>query len=91
MPGWRVQEEYRHEAGTVVEVDFYNAGPLAGLSEEQLIQTTVNDYLGSASSSYCSCQIQDASVLRWASSAVVPSESKVHGMTLMPSSTHKLS
>lgn len=80
-----VQEEYRHEAGTVVEVDYYNAAPLAGLSEDQLIQTTLNDYLGSSSSAYCSCQVQDASVLRYPALSwyLVQQMAK---MTWMPSS-----
>lgn len=59
-----MQDEYRHEAGSVVEVDFYNATPLLGLTDEQLIQRTLHTYLAACNPDYGLCQVQDASVLK---------------------------
>ncbi|DBA90704.1 TPA: hypothetical protein ACH3X1_003920 [Trebouxia sp. C0004] len=60
------QDEYRQEAGSVVEVDYYNATSLLGLTDEQLIQRTLHSYLAACQPAYGLCQVQDASVLRFA-------------------------
>lgn len=60
------QDEYKGEPGSVVEVDYYNATTLLGLSDEQLIHKTLHTYLASCHPAYGQCQVQDASVLRLA-------------------------
>ena len=62
-----LQDEYRHEAGSVVEVDYYNAASLMELTDEQLIQHTLHTYLATCYPAYGLCQVQDASVLRYVS------------------------
>lgn len=59
-----MQDEYRQEAGSVVEVDYYNATSLLGLTDEQLIQRTLHTYLAACHPAYGLCQVQDASVLK---------------------------
>ena len=59
-----LQDEYRQEAGSVVEVDYYNATSLLGLTDEQLIQRTLHTYLAACQPAYGLCQVLDASVLR---------------------------
>lgn len=61
-----LQDEYRQEAGSVVEVDYYNATSLLGLTDEQLIQRTLHTYLAACQPAYGLCQVLDASVLRFA-------------------------
>ncbi|KAA6416615.1 MAG: hypothetical protein FRX49_11820 [Trebouxia sp. A1-2] len=61
-----LQDEYRQEAGSVVEVDYYNATSLLGLTDEQLIQRTLHTYLAACQPAYGLCQVRDASVLRFA-------------------------
>ncbi|KAL3146106.1 hypothetical protein ABBQ38_015455 [Trebouxia sp. C0009 RCD-2024] len=60
-----LQEEYKREAGSVVEVDYYNAASLLGMTDEQLIQHTLHTYLAACHPAYGLCQVQDASVLRF--------------------------
>lgn len=60
-----MQEEYKREAGSVVEVDYYNAASLLGMTDEQLIQHTLHTYLAACHPAYGLCQVQDASVLRY--------------------------
>ncbi len=60
-----LQDEYRQEAGSVVEVDYYNATSLLGLTDDQLIQRTLHTYLAACQPAYGLCQVQDASVLRY--------------------------
>ena len=60
-----LQDEYRQEAGSVVEVDYYNATSLLGLTDEQLIQRTLHTYLAACQPAYGLCQVLDASVLRY--------------------------
>lgn len=57
------QDEYRHETCSVVEVDFYNATSLLGLTDEQLIQRTRRTYLAACHSAYGLSQVQDSSDL----------------------------
>ena len=59
-----MQEEYANKAGSVVEVDYYNATSLLGLSDEQLIQRTLHTYLATCHPAYGLCQDTDSSVLR---------------------------
>ena len=59
-----LQDEYRREAGSVVEVDYYNATSLLGLTDEQLIQRTLQTYLAACHPAYGLSQVQDSSVLR---------------------------
>ena len=61
-----MQDEYRHEVGSVVEVDYYNATSLLGLTDEQLTQRTLQTYLAACQPAYGLCHVQDASVLRHA-------------------------
>ena len=63
-----LQDEYMQEAGSVVEVDYYNATSLLGLTDEQLIQRTLQTYLAACHPAYGLSQVQDSSVLRSASS-----------------------
>ena len=65
-----LQDEYGHEAGTVVEVDFYNATSLLGLTDEQLIQRTLHVYLAACHPAFGLCQVQDSSVLRYTLNAM---------------------
>ena len=67
-----LQDEYRHEAGSVVEVDYYNATSLLGLTDEQLIQRTLQTYLAACHPAYGLSQVLDSSVLRSAWSAGPP-------------------
>jgi len=60
-----LQDEYRQEAGSVVEVDYYNATSLLRLTDEQLIQRTLHTYLAACQPAYGLCQVRDASVLRY--------------------------
>ncbi len=60
-----LQDEYRQEAGSVVEVDYYNATSLLELTDEQLIQRTLHTYLAACQPAYDLCQVLDASVLRY--------------------------
>ena len=60
-----LQDEYRQKAGSVVEVDYYNATSLLGLTDEQLIQRTLHTYLAACQPTYGLCQVLDASVLRY--------------------------
>ncbi len=60
-----LQDKYRQEAGSVVEVDYYNATSLLGLTDEQLIQRTLHTYLAACQPAYGLCQVLDASVLRY--------------------------
>lgn len=62
---WSLQDEYRQEAGSVVEVDYYNATSLLGLTDEELIQRTLHTYLAACQPTYGLCQVLDASVLRY--------------------------
>ena len=49
-----------------MEVDYYNATSLLGLTDEELIQRTLQTYLAACQPAYGLCQVQDASVLRHA-------------------------
>ena len=60
-----LQDEYRQEAGSIVEVDYYNATSLLGFTDEQLIQRTLHTYLAACQPAYGLCQVLDASVLRY--------------------------
>ena len=60
-----MQDEYRQEAGSVVEVDYYNASSLLGLTDEQLIQRTLHTYLAACQPAYGLCQVRDAGLLRY--------------------------
>lgn len=59
-----MQDEYRQETGSVVEVDYYNATSLLGLTDEQLKQCKLHTYLASCHPAYGLSQVQDSSVLR---------------------------
>ena len=48
----------------MIEVDYYNATSLLGLSDEQLIQRTLHTYLATCQPAYGLCQVKDSSVLR---------------------------
>ena len=60
------QEEYKHEKGSVVEVDYYNATALMPLTDAQLIDRTLRHYLASCQPAYGPCRVIDSSVLRQA-------------------------
>lgn len=61
-----LQEEYKHEKGSVVEVDYYNATALMPLTDAQLIDRTLRHYLASCQPAYGPCRVIDSSVLRQA-------------------------
>lgn len=59
-----LQDEYRQGTGSVVEVDYYNATSLLGLTDEQLIQRTLQTYLAACHPAYGLSRVQDSSILR---------------------------
>ena len=58
------QDEYKGETGSVFEVDFYNATPLLGLSDDQAVDCALRKYLQGSLSGFASAKVLDYSVIR---------------------------
>ncbi|WP_371357649.1 FAD-dependent oxidoreductase [Hydrocoleum sp. CS-953] len=58
-----LHDEFRHEPGTVVEVDFYHANQFLPLADEEIIKI-VRGYLASCISEFREAEIIDQSVVR---------------------------
>jgi hypothetical protein len=59
------QDEYRSEAGSVVEVDFYHANQLLPLPDDVLVDRVLNKYLAGCEPSFRAATVVDSSVLKF--------------------------
>ncbi|KAF5830583.1 hypothetical protein DUNSADRAFT_14331 [Dunaliella salina] len=59
-----LQNQYRDEQNSVLEVDFYGASSLLGLSDDQLIKRIMTRYLPSANAAYAAAAVSNHSVVR---------------------------
>ncbi|KAK9832047.1 hypothetical protein WJX81_001885 [Elliptochloris bilobata] len=61
-----LQDEFRERRGSsVVEADFYHAGSLLALTDDQVVEHVQEKYLGAAAPAYRQSRVLDASVLRF--------------------------
>ena len=59
-----LQDEYRDEPGTVVEVDFYNATQLLPLTDSQAVERALRVYLAGSVPAFAGTSVRDFSVIR---------------------------
>lgn len=59
-----LKDEYKNEPGSVIEVDFYNASSLLGLSDEEAVQCALRRYLQGSLPAFASAVVQDYNVTR---------------------------
>lgn len=60
-----LQEQYRDEAGSVVEVDLYHSGQLLALDDSQLLHQLQHKYLAGCLPEYGRARVLDAAVQRF--------------------------
>lgn len=60
-----LQEEYRDEAGSVLEFDLYHAETLLPMSDDAVVENLMTKYLPCCTSESSACKVVDRSVLRF--------------------------
>ena len=60
-----LKDEYKNEAGSVIEVDFYNASSLLGLSDEEAVECALRKYLQGSLPEFATAKVQDFKVTRY--------------------------
>ncbi|GAQ79859.1 Amine oxidase [Klebsormidium nitens] len=60
-----LQDEYRNEAGSVIEVDFYHANQLLPLPDDVIVDRVLNRYLAGCEPGFGGAKVLDSSVLRF--------------------------
>ena len=65
-----LQEEYRDEPGSVLELDFYNAGTLLPLGNSSVEQRALSTWLPACNPTFAGSTIKDSSILRFRSASI---------------------
>ena len=63
-----LKDEYKDEAGSVIEVDFYNASSLLGLSDEEAVECALRKYVQGSLPAFALARVQDFKVTRYVTS-----------------------